>query len=83
MDKTNEIVEPVADALPGYEVHFYLYRTGCTATIFQVAYKRGRRRLVGRRSMPLPPIAQLGEQGAASDVRILCLQLARVLQGMA
>lgn len=44
------------DALPGYEVALFCYRTGTTASIFEVTYSDGRRQLLGRHNWRLRPI---------------------------
>lgn len=66
--------EQLPDELPGYTVNFHVYSTGVTATVSEIAYRRGRRRLVGTyrlgRAVDLP----LGT-GPRADVAFLCGQL--------
>lgn len=74
MDDNLAQSEPFPDALPGYEVHFTIYGTGVTCTIFTVAYKRGRRSVVKRYHLPLSGASE-GSYGPLGDVAQLCGQL--------
>lgn len=42
------------DPLPGYEVTFFCYSSGVTATLWEVAYRRGRRREISQYRYFLP-----------------------------
>lgn len=81
MADNRQVADPFADALPGYEVHFHVYGRGVTATLFEVAYRRGRRHVITR--MALPVEFEPGPEGhlPLSTIRSLCEALVEVLSG--
>lgn len=82
MSDHQSLADQLPDALPGYNVNFFIYRSGVTATISEIAYRQGRRRVVGTYRIGRPVDLPLG-QGAMQDVAALCDLLAEWLSGEA
>jgi len=80
MDENTPAADARPQARPGYEIHLYRGQRYYAAVLLQVGYERGRRRVLARRTLPLPPPPADSELPALQEIGWLTAYLAGALR---